>query len=322
MLSPRAEAIAQLKSQVEARLNQSHEQRISELASRLQSSLLPPFDRAARPGPRPETANARTAGAGIMDQVRLSEVFDELLASDQANRMNQLNREVTFREKELHRLRAAVEQAQSDASWSKQKVASLEGQLSKANDGTALLESELRKLQQDNLQCVQQIQTLNSARSAAERAAAVAEARAATADGLLAGKSQELEQLQAHHKRLLADQQAEIDNLRQQLQSQSAELSRSQSAAASREQGLVQELQHTHSGLVDAKTALAAEKGTAELLHAKAVELTAELESVRKAKQQLHAQLQQVEGLLADSESERRSIRAKYINLGASGEVV
>jgi hypothetical protein len=43
-------------------------------------------------------AQGSESGAG---QVRLAEVFDELLASDQAHRMAQLKEEVTFREREV-----------------------------------------------------------------------------------------------------------------------------------------------------------------------------------------------------------------------------
>lgn len=318
--SPQAEAIAKLKAQVEARLSQSHEDRINQLASRLQTSLLSPFDKAACAEVLPQTVSAGAAAlADPMSQVRLSEVFDELLASDQANRMHHLNQEVTFRERELQRLREALERAQLEASWSKQKHEATEAQFTKVSSNAALLESELRKLQQENQALGQQVQGLTSAKAAAERAAAVGETRAATAEALLSSRTQELEQLQTHFKRLTSDQQAELDRLRQQVQSQASELLRSQSEAATREQGLVKELQAANSSLVDVKTALAAERSTSEMLQGKVAELSADIESGRKAKQQLQAQLQQVEGLLADSEAERRSVRAKYMNLGEHG---
>lgn len=321
--SPRAEAIATLKQQVEARLNQTHEDRISQLASRLQASLSNPFDRAACAEACHQPVSARAAAlADPINQVRLSEVFDELLASDQANRMQQLNQEVTFRERELQRTREALERAQLEASWSKQKHETTEAQLSKVSNGAALLETELRRLQQENQQLAQQVQSLTNGKAAAERAATLGEARAATAEAALSSRTQELEQLQAHYKRLLSEQQAELDRLRQQVQAQAVELSRTQSEAVNREQCLIKELQTANNSLVDVKTAHAAEKSASELLQARVVELSAELESARKGKQQLQGQLQQAEGLLSDSEAERRSIRAKYMNLGEQSFVI
>jgi hypothetical protein len=97
--SPRAEAIAKLRSKVENRLNQTHEDRIQQLTARLQSSLQSPFDKAGSQALGSSQHNMRgDSGAG---QVRLAEVFDELLASDQAHRMAQLKEEVTFREREV-----------------------------------------------------------------------------------------------------------------------------------------------------------------------------------------------------------------------------
>jgi hypothetical protein len=94
--SPRAEAIAKLRSKVENRLNQTHEDRIQQLAARLQSSLQSPFDRA---GPAQALGSNQHALRG--DGIKLADVFDELLASDQAHRTAQLKEEVTFREREV-----------------------------------------------------------------------------------------------------------------------------------------------------------------------------------------------------------------------------
>jgi hypothetical protein len=98
--SPRAEAIAKLRSKVERRLNQTHEDRIQQLTARLQSSLQSPFDKAG-PGQALGSSQHAMRGDSSAGQVRLTEVFDELLASDQAHRMAQLKEEVTFREREV-----------------------------------------------------------------------------------------------------------------------------------------------------------------------------------------------------------------------------
>ncbi|WIA16070.1 hypothetical protein OEZ85_012795 [Tetradesmus obliquus] len=313
--SPRAEAIAKLRSKVESRLNQTHEDRIQQLAARLQSSLQSPFDKAGPVQALSSSQHAQRSDGGA-GQVRLAEVFDELLASDQAHRMAQLKEEVTFREREVYRLTEALEQSQLEASLAKQQQQTTDAQLVKASTSAALLETELRRLQQDHEALAQQVSSLTAGKASADRAAAVGETRAATAEALLSSKSQELEQLQVHYKRLLTEQQAELERLRQQLHSQSAEQTKAASAAATREQDLLRELQAVNSSMVELKTGLAAERSSGELLQAKVTELTSELEAAQQGKQQLAANLKQVEGLLSDSEAERRTLRAKYMNLG------
>lgn len=98
--SPRAEAIAKLRSKVESRLNHTHEDRIQQLAARLQSSLQSPFDKAGSVQALGCSQHAVRSDSGA-GQIRLADVFDELLASDQAHRMAQLKEEVTFREREV-----------------------------------------------------------------------------------------------------------------------------------------------------------------------------------------------------------------------------
>lgn len=195
---------------------------------------------------------------------------------------------------QVYRLTEALEKSQREASWAKQRHETAESQLAKASHSAALLEAELRKLQQEHESLGQQVATLTAGKATAERAAAVGETRAATAEALLQSKAQELEQLQVHYKRLLAEQQAELERLRQQVKSHASEHSKCQSAAATQEQELLRELQTANSSLVDLKTSLAAEQSSNELLKAKATELTAELETLRQSKQQLAANLKQV----------------------------
>jgi hypothetical protein len=98
--SPRAEAIAKLRHKVESRLHQTHEDRIQQLTARLQSSLQSPFDKAGSAQALSSSQHATRGDSGA-GQVKLAEVFDELLASDQAYRMAQLKEEVTFRERDV-----------------------------------------------------------------------------------------------------------------------------------------------------------------------------------------------------------------------------
>jgi chromosome segregation ATPase len=195
---------------------------------------------------------------------------------------------------QVYRLTEALEQSQLEASLAKQQQQTTDVQLAKASTSAVLLETELRKLQQDHEALAQQVSGLTAGKASAERAAAVGETRAATAEALLSSKSQELEQLQVHYKRLLSEQQAELERLRQQLHSQSAEQIKVASAAATREQDLLRELQAANSSMVELKTALAAERSSGELLQAKVTELTSELEAARQGKQQLAANLKQV----------------------------
>lgn len=108
--SPRAEAIARLKAQVEDRLDnrlsQTHEDRISQLAARLHSSLQSPFDRPGAVLDQGVSSRTHALRSETLGQIKLAEVFDELLASDQAHRMAQLKDEATFREREVCQLSA------------------------------------------------------------------------------------------------------------------------------------------------------------------------------------------------------------------------
>jgi chromosome segregation ATPase len=202
---------------------------------------------------------------------------------------------------QVYRLTEALEQSQLEASLAKQQQRTTDAQLAKASTSAALLETELRKLQHDHEALAQQVTSVTTGKASAERAATVGETRAATAEALLSSKSQELDQLQVHYKRLLSEQQAELERVRQQLHIQSAEQSKAASAAAAREQSLLQELQGANSSMVELKTALAAERSSGELLQAKVTELTSELESARQGKQQLAANLKQVCGPTIDT---------------------
>lgn len=195
---------------------------------------------------------------------------------------------------QVYRLTEALEQSQLEASLAKQQQQTTDAQLVKASTSAALLETELHRLQQDHEALAQQVSSLTAGKASADRAAAVGETRAATAEALLSSKSQELEQLQVHYKRLLTEQQAELERLRQQLHSQSAEQTKAASAAATREQDLLRELQAANSSMVELKTGLAAERSSSQLLQVKVTELTSELEAARQGKQQLAANLKQV----------------------------
>jgi len=310
-------ASSTVRADIAARLSASHEQRIQELASRLQASLLDPYER--------DSAGLAALSAASLAQpqlqhqplqgVRLSEVFDELIACDEANRMQQLTQETTFKDRELQRLREALAKSQS---WCAQKQASAEQALSKAASTSSALQTQLTALQVVHEQQRQQLQSLSSAKAAAEHAAALADSRAASVDAQLSSKTAELEQVQKQYKRLLDEQQGELERLRQQLQQQGSGLAKLQTSSAQKEQGLLQQLQAFNSSLVDVRASHAADKATADQLQ-KQVELQQrELQDARAGKQQAEASVKQLEGMLADSEAERRTLRAKYINLGGS----
>lgn len=322
------------------RLSSSHEQRIQQLASRLQASLLDPYDRDPAPArslqqleaydqpsfpsqqQRSRTAGAASATAGLQaaarqhSTVKLSDVFDELIANDQAQRLQQLMQEASFKDRELQRLREALARAQQDSSWAQQKQVAAEDALNKASGTSASLQAELRGLHTTHEQQRQQLHSLSSAKAAAEHAASLAESRAASLDAQLSSKNSELDQVQSQYKRLLDDQQSELERLRQQLQQSSSELSKLQTSSAQKEQGLLQQLQSFNSNLQDIRASHAADKATADQLQKQLEQRERELQDERASKQTAEATAKQLEGLLADSEAERRTLRAKYINLG------
>lgn len=248
--------------------------------------------------------------------VKLSEVFDELIASDQANRMQQLLQEQTFKDRELQRLKEAVARSQKESAWAQQKQAAAEEALAKAAGASAAFHTELKALQASDEQQRQQLQSLSSAKGAAEHAAALAESRAASLEAQLHSKSAELDQVQTQYKRLLNQQQEELQCLRQQLQQQGSELSKLQTGSAQKEHDLLRQLQAFNGSLMDIKASHAADKATADQLQRQVDQQQRELQDARAARQQAEANSKQLEGMLADSEAERRALRAKYINLG------
>lgn len=324
---PHAGAVS---SSTAARLTSSHEQRIHELASKLQASLLDPFDRDPAAGAssflagqsRPHTAQHHSRGgtssaaASHHDGVKLSEVFDELIATDQANRLNQLMQDGRFKERELLRLREALQRAQQDCSLAQQKQIAAEDALNKVAGTSTSLQAELKSLNADHEQQRQQLHSLTSAKAAAEHAAIMAESKAASLEAKLNSKSCELDQVQSQYKRLLDDQQAELERLRQQLQQQSIELSKLQTSSAQKEHNLLQQLQSFNGSLQEIRASHAGDKATAEQLQKQLEQQQRALQEACAGKQQAEASAKQLEGMLADSEAERRTLRAKYINLG------
>jgi chromosome segregation ATPase len=250
------------------------------------------------------------------DGVKLSQVFDELIASDQANRLHQHMQEAAFKDRELQRLREALARAQKDCSWAQQKQVAAEDALSKAANSASAQQTELKALQATHEQQRQQLHSLTSAKATADHAAAMAESKLASLEANLSRKSSELEQVQSQYKRLLADQQTELERLRQQLQQQSSELSKLQTSSAQKEHSLLQQLQGFNGTLQDTRAHHAADKATAEQLQAQLLQHQRDLQDARGGRQQAEATAKQLEGLLADSETERRTLRAKYINLG------
>lgn len=293
------------------------EQRILELAGKLQASLRDPFDREPSSLLSAQHASSHKATAASQHEgVKLSEVFDELIASDQANRLHQLMQEASFKDRELQRLREMLQRAQQDCSWAQQKHAAAEEALSKVASTTSNLQTELKALHTTHEQQRQQLHSLTSAKAAAEHAASIAESRAAAAEAKLSSKSLELEQVQGQYKRLLDDQQSELERLRQQLQQQSTELSKLQASASQKEHSLLQQLQGFNSGLKEMQASHAADKATAEQLQKQVHQQQAALQEATSARHKAEAAAKQLEGQLADSETERKTLRAKYINLG------
>jgi chromosome segregation ATPase len=230
--------------------------------------------------------------------------------------MHQLTEEVTFRERELFRLREAFDKAQLDARLCKQKQETTDAELAKVSQTSSVLEVQLRALQCDHGQLAKELQTTRAAKATAEQAAAASETRAAAAEALTSHTRKESEQMQNCHKRLLAEQQAELERLRHQVQAQASELSREKSTAASREQELLREVHAANSNLIDVRTALASEKGSNEALAGKASHLSDELEASRKQNQQLQVNVEELEQMLTESESDRRAVRARFLSLG------
>lgn len=323
---------------IATRLANSHEQRISELAQRLQASLLDPYERDparastsstsplltahVRSPPGYQQAGGNSLPAAQHEGVKLSEVFDELIACDQANRLQQLMQEATFKDREILRLKEALERALKDSSWVQKKQAAAEEALSTASSTSTALHTELRTLHASFEQQREQLNSITSAKLTAEHAATTAESKAATLEAQLSSKSAELEKTQRQYKRLLDDQQAELERLRQQVQQQSGELSKLQASSAQKEQGLLQQLQSFNGSLQDIRASHAADKATSEQLQKQLDQQHRELQDARASKQQAEASAKQLESLLADSEAERRTLRAKYINLGGPGCVL
>jgi chromosome segregation ATPase len=225
--------------------------------------------------------------------------------------------DTNFKDRELQRLREALAGSQQECSWVQQKQAAAEEALSKAAGASSALQSELRSLQASHDTQQQQLQSLSAAKATAESAAVVAGSRIAALEAQLGSKSTELDQVQLQYKRLLGEQQVELERLRQQLQQQGSELGKLQTSAAQKEQGLLQQLHSFSGSLQDIRASHAADKATAEQLQKQVEQLQRELQDGRASKQQAEASAKQLEGLLADSEAERRTLRAKYISLGA-----
>lgn len=304
----RASALSsELRAEVERRLNATHHSRINQLAQKLEASLQSPY----------ASSSPLAAEAASVSQPRLADVFDDLLQSDHARRMHQLTEEIAFRDREVARLKDnLLERAHLEAAVAKEQRDASQAQVSKASSSSSILQDELRKLQKDYEALSHQVQSLSTAKSTAERTAASAEARAASAEALLAAKGQDLQELQTHYKQLVHEQQIELDATRRQLEQHHAEREKQRMLASTKEQELAKEIAALNSALVESKAALAAEHSSNQHLQARLSEAADHASDVKKHKKQLQNNLQELERLLAESENERKAVRAKYISLG------
>ncbi len=199
----------ELREEVERRLNQTHSDRITHLTDRVHASMQPPFSKPS--GMLPKAHVTTTASAHVRDGMlsgkqqgqRLTEIFDELLASDASRRMAEMAEEVAFRDRELRRLHDALDRTQMEAALAKEQREANAVQLSHVATGTSILEQELQRARQDAEQLAEQLAAANSCRASAERVAAAAEARAQSFEALAVSKGQDLAELQKHYKGLL-----------------------------------------------------------------------------------------------------------------------
>jgi chromosome segregation ATPase len=313
MTSPsRAAALtSELKEEVERRLKITHEDRIAQLTQSLHNSLLSPFDRATV-----NTVPATKAVQQTSGQPRIADVFDELIRTDRANRVQQLADEVAFRDQELTKLRERLEKTQLEASLNKEQRDVLQHQLAKATSSSQLLEQELRRLQKEHETLGQEVQSLQSGKSTAERTSAIEQARATAAEQLAASRGRELDNLKADYKQLLAEQQQQQTTTQKELQDLLAEATKQRSLASQQEEQLSKELSNASKNLLEVRGALAAEKATNESLEAKLAAANESLADLKKQKKQLASNLNELEGLLAESERERKDARNKYMKLG------
>lgn len=295
----------------------THEARISELAAKLQASLrADPFEHAlVRTSAAAHSHQQPPAGACSRSTAarRTEDVFEELLACDQANRLSELMQDASFKEREVHRLREALSRAQLVASCAQQRQAAAEaGQQATAATASSLT-AELQALQAASEQQAAALQRASAAKAAAEHAGALAQGRASSAEALLAGKSAELQQLQGRHKQAASEHAAELDRLRQQLQAAGSKHAKQ----VHREQEQLRQLQAAAASLVECKAGLASEQAAREQLQRQLDAAQRELDGCRLGRQAAEAGAKQLEQSLADAEGERRVLRAKYINLGA-----
>lgn len=302
-MSRAAALTSELRAEVDKRLQSSHEDRIARLADSVHQSLLSPFD-------KPEL------NGGLHGQQRIADVFDELIKTDRVSRIQQLNDEVAFRDRELSRLRENLEKVQLEACIQKEQRAAAEQQASRTNQHNAVLEAELAKLQREHEDVTDQVKELSISRAAAERAAAREQARADVAEQTLARVSADHDQLKADHRRSLQEHAQQLADLRKELQTSQADHAKHTASAAAKEQDLTKQLATTSTSLAETRTQLSAAKSDLASLQQQLASATTELATIKRERAQLSARATQAEAGLAESDKERIEVRNKYIRLG------
>lgn len=206
----------QLQAEVEQRLADAHAQRIQQLTNKLKSSL--------------HTAKVR------YPEQRLETIVTSLVQSDHQVQIQALN-------EQLRRLNNENEQLKLELYVVRQKTNSSDGEMQRASDGMLTLEQQVRHLKREVESASLDLQRGQAAGVAVEKNAAIAEAKAAAAEGALANKSRDLSELQQSYKQLMDAHEQEVHVLRHQAESSTAELQVQSALWHAREQELASELE-------------------------------------------------------------------------------
>lgn len=307
----KASLSSQLRSDIERRLANSHTDRISSLSAQLRSSL-----QSAITGHK-DISDHDDLGIGV-SPVRA--LVEDLMHSDQQVQVKKLHDQLARKEQELTTLRESTNKLKMDAYVYKQQSEVVEDQLNKATSGVGQLEHRLRKLQKQNEELTQGLQAANHARGSAEKAASAAAARAAAAEASATAKQNELDELQAHYRQMLHDKQREVEAAQQALSQHRLDAEQRRQQRAAHEQQLAAELATANGSLGQTKAELASVQALAAGLQQQREQLEEAVAEARRQKKALAENVAEVEGLLSDSERERKSLRGKYVELGARVE--
>ncbi|KAK9830105.1 hypothetical protein WJX72_009812 [[Myrmecia] bisecta] len=255
-------------------------------------------------------------------EVRAKEIITDLIAADYRSQVQRFSEQLAAKDSEIGMLQREADGLRRSVHELQQQQQGAHQDARRESAQCEHLEAQVAALEKELEQRGRGMQEVTAAKVAADKALSAAQARVTSMQASTSARVGELEQ-QLHTYRTLAEKKdADMRGFEDAFQQHLAVCGAKTSAWSDREQ----QLAASQKQAVEMAKALRSELDTVqaalENAVAKADKVERETRQLRKGKAQMLSDMAELEGLLSESEQERKDIRDRYIALGEKVELL